>query len=48
VRAGLTSALEAWGAVTLTTEVICLPGDEEALQELERIARLSMSAPTPG
>lgn len=45
VRAGLTAALEGWGAVGLVAEVICMPGADEPLSELERIARWSMSSP---
>lgn len=45
VRAGLVAALDGWSAVAPVTKVICMPGDDEALVELERIARQSMSAP---
>lgn len=45
VRSGLVAALEEWGAVALMTEVIRLPGAEETLAELERIARQAMTAP---
>ena len=45
VRTGLTSALAEWGAIALVTEIITMPGAEETLTELERIARQPMNAP---